>query len=156
MIKGSSKIKCCKFAWLCKMDQTRKIDYNIRMMPKLICMNMRKFRLVMRNGEKVVVAPLISYNHVKLILFMWNRRGSCEIMILMLNSKFLNLDGSRRLMWGCQVSTWPWPINRNLNFSWRSFWILLIVKFYGFSLLIEFSIFFHFLTSQTCLVRPNL
>ena len=102
----------------------------------------------------------ISHDHLKLIVLVKNGRSSCEIMILMLNFRFVNLEGSKRPMRGCQVSTWPWPINRNLNFSCKSFLTLWLCNFLEILSLNRifyfFFIFPHFLTSQTCLVRWNL
>ena len=127
-------------------------------------MNIQKFRIVIRNGPKsslmLLLLHWISYNDAKMIVFVPNGQSWCESMSLMLNSIFVNLECSRRPMRGSQVSTWPWLINRNLNFSCNELLDTLIVQFSRFSFLIEFFffsfIFPHFLTSQTCLVRPNL
>ena len=125
-------------------------------MSSWFCMIMPKFHIVRRNALK-------SYNcYCWIFLFrttMRNWLSSCEMVILLLNSSLLDEEVSRRQLRWCQVSTWPWILNNNLIFSWKScFWTLLIVEFSRFSLSIEFSIFLHFffLTSQTCLVRPNL
>ena len=79
------------------------------------------------------------------------------MVILLLNSRFLGEEASEKPRRWCQVSTWSWPINRNLIYSFlgtsKQF---LIWEFFIFSLSREFSIFSHFLTTQTCLVRPNL
>ena len=39
-------------------------------------------------------------------------------------SKFLDEEASRRPLRWCQVSTWPWPINRNVIDSFRNFWYI--------------------------------
>ena len=44
--------------------------------------------------------------------------GSCETIIF---SRFLVKEASRRPLGWCQVSTWPWPINRNLIDSFKTF-----------------------------------
>ena len=46
---------------------------------------------------------------------------SCEITILLLNFRYLSEEASGRSLRWCQVSTWPWPINRNLIFSFKNF-----------------------------------
>ena len=38
-------------------------------------------------------------------------------------SRFLGEEASRRPLRWCQVSTWPWPINRNLINSFKDFFI---------------------------------
>ena len=48
----------------------------------------------------------ILHDYAKMMVLMWNDPRSCEMVILMLNSKFLNLESSRRLMRSCQVSIW--------------------------------------------------
>ena len=88
--------------------------------------------------------------------------SSCEKDILLLNFRLLDEEASGRPLRWCQMSTWPCPINRNLNPSCKREMMrklcehFLIVEFSRFSLSIEFFIFSLFLISQTCLVRPNL
>ena len=56
--------------------------------------------------------------------------SSCEMVILLLNSRLLNWEGSKRLFRWCQVR----HINKNLNISLKSLLTLLIVEFSRFSL----------------------
>ena len=115
-------------------------------------MNKRKFHTIMWNGPEsslmLFLLHWILHDHAKMIVFVWNGRNSCKIMILMLNSIFVNLEGSERPMWGCQVSTWPCPINKNLNFSYKSFWdtfdciIFYILYFNRIHYFLSFSLIF--------------
>ena len=107
-------------------------------------MTMRKFRTVMQNAPKRWKLVLM---HFWLRTNMGNCWSLCEMTMLLLNSRFLGKEASRRpLRWG-QVSNWPWPINRNLIFSWKEFfWTFLIVEFFKFPFFIEFSTFLHFLS----------
>ena len=94
-------------------------------------MIMRKFHTIMRNGPKGIcvanqreISKLISHDHVKishshaklleLVRKCWI---SLEMDILLLNSIFLGEKAFRRPLRWCQVSTWPWPLNRNLIYS---------------------------------------
>ena len=47
--------------------------------------------------------------------------GSCENVFSLY---FLDEIDSRRPLRWCQVSTWPWPINRNLIDSFKDFWYI--------------------------------
>ena len=112
-------------------------------------MIMRKFRTIMRNGlgSCGCCYYIIDFARPCKIGFLHaNWLSSCKMVVLLLNSRFLNEEAFRRPLRWCQISTWHWPINRNLNISLRSFWILFIVEFSIFSLLIELFIFHHFLS----------
>ena len=39
-------------------------------------------------------------------------------------SRFLDEEASGRPLRWCQVSTWPWPINRNVIDSFKDFWYI--------------------------------
>ena len=121
---------------------------------------MRKFCTFMRHGPRSCGCYCCSIDFTRsceigFLMTMQNWLSSREMIVLLLNSRLLNGKAFGFLRW-CQVSTWPWLINRNLNISLKSFWTLLIPEFSIFYLWIELSIFHHFLTSQICLVRPNL
>ena len=48
-------------------------------------------------------------------------------------SRFLNEEASGRPLRWCQVSSWPWPINRNMIDSFKKlFYIFLILKLFRF------------------------
>ena len=76
----------------------------------------KNFTLSCEMVQKVVatVTPLISHDHAKLL-------SSCKMISLLLNSRSLNGEASERPLRWYQVSIWPWPINRNLNFSLKDF-----------------------------------
>ena len=112
-------------------------------------MIVRKFRTIMRNG----LGSCGYYYYIidfarpcKNGFLPMNWLSSCKMVVLLLNSRFLNRQAFGRPLRWCQMSTWHWPINRNLNISLMSFWILFIVEFSIFSLLIEFFIFHLFLS----------
>ena len=100
-------------------------------------MNMRKIRTVVRNGPEgnLVAAQKDRMTMWKFRTVMRNaprRRKwcwwifhfaqSCEIVgahAKLHFSRFLGEKASRRPLRWCQVSTWPWPINKNLIYSFR-------------------------------------
>ena len=49
-------------------------------------------------------------------------------------SRFLDEEASERPLRWCQVSTWPWPINRNVIDSFKDFWYFLIIELSRFLL----------------------
>ena len=129
MIKGSSKIKCCKFAWSCKnfarlseIDQIRKIDCKNGSCFAWICENLAQSCKMVQKAANAAIAPLISHDHAKLILFVRNGWKSCEMLILLPNSRLLKGENSRRPLKWCQVSTWPWHINRLEYLIKEAFW----------------------------------
>ena len=138
---------CGKFAQSCEMDQ-KWIWLQLKgKNENWFRMAMRKFCTVLRNapGRRN---------------WFWCIFHCAKLLELMRNCIFPYFFGEkasgRPLRW-CQVSTWPWPINRNLIYSfWERYIHFLIVEFSRFPLSIEYSTFLHFLASQTCLVRPNL
>ena len=111
---------------------------------------------------------LISHDHVK-ILHSHAKRSKKTKMVLMdfplriivrncIFSRFLDEETSGRPLRWCQVPTWPWPINRNLIYSFKDFWYIsnfrtfqissfcIILYFPSFSLI--FSIAEHVLWDQ--------
>ena len=161
MTKRNWKIKyfyfawsCKNHAWLCEMDQKVFVLQTKGESQNWFCMIMRKFRTVMQNALGRQKLMLLYFLFCTIMRNCWT---SCKMVILLLNSRFLGEEASEKPRRWCQVSTWSWPINRNLIYSFlgtsKQF---LIWEFFIFSLSREFSIFSHFLTTQTCLVRPNL
>ena len=107
-------------------------------------MNMRKIHTVVRNGleRNLAIAQrenwkLISHSHAKcsrkakLVLMHFPFRTIVRNCIF---SRSLSEEASRRPLRWCQVSTWPWSINRNLIYSFEDFRHFLIVKFSRFPL----------------------
>ena len=105
-------------------------------------MNMRKIRTIVRNGpEKNLVATqrenwkLISHDHAKISHnhAKYSRKAKLVLMHFSLRTIvqnciffpdfFVKKVFGRPLRW-CQVSTWPWPINRNLIYSFKNFWCI--------------------------------
>ena len=126
MTKRSSKTKCCIFAWLCELYQMRDLCCRLRKMCKLISHEHVKIsQSHTKWSGKLLLLLLLHWFRTT----MWNWFSSCEMVILLINSKLLNGEGPRRPFKWCQVSTWPWQINRNLNFSLKSLLTLLIVDF---------------------------
>ena len=82
------------------------------------------FRMTMRNAPR----------RRKWCWWIFHFAQSCEIvgahaklLELVRNcifSKFLDEEASRRPFRWCQVSTWPWPINRHLIYSFMDFWYI--------------------------------
>ena len=133
--------------------------YRARRILEVILHEHMKFRTTMQNGQEsslLLLLNRISHSCVKMMTLLQNDLSSYKMVILILNFRFVNSKGSKIPMRSCQVSTWPWPINKTWISHVKSFWTLLIIEFFRNSLLIEFSIFFHFLTGQTYLVRSNL
>ena len=89
-------------------------------------------------------------------IIMRNCWGSCENVFF---SRFLDEEASGRPLKWCQVSFWPWPINRNMidsfkNFLWifpncrtfQTYSLYIILYFLSFSLI--FSVAKHVLWDQ--------
>ena len=73
------------------------------------CTTVRNFAWSYETIQKATCCYCSCWNFAWLCkndVLVWNDPSSCEMVILMLNSKFLNLESSRRLMWSCQVSIW--------------------------------------------------
>ena len=164
MTKRNWKIKyfyfawsCKNHAWLCEIDQKVFVLQTKGESQNWFCMIMRKFRTVMQNALGRQKLMLLYFLFCTIMRNCWT---SCKMVILLLNSRFLGEEASERPLRWCQVSTWPWPINDNLIFSFKElFGTFLIVEFSRFSLSIDSLISFifsYFLTSQTCFMRPNL
>ena len=132
MTKRSSKTKCCifawsceNFAWLCELDQRRDFCCRLRKMCKLILHEHAKISQSHTKWSKKLLLLLHWF-----CTTMWNWFSSCETVILLLNFRLLNGESPERPFKWCQVSTWPWHINRNLNLSLKSLLTLLIVDFF--------------------------
>ena len=120
MTKGSSNTKCCKFtwsyenfSWLCEMDKRRKINYRLRKMCKLISHDHDKISDTHAKWSRKCF-NMLQLLTLEFLTIVRNVNILCEMLNFQIS---LNLEGFRSPMRGCQVSTWPWPINRNLNFS---------------------------------------
>ena len=99
------------------------------------CENFSQSCEMLQEGEIGVDAFSTSHNHAKLLELVRNCWISCEMGILLLNSIFLGEEASERPLRWCQVSTWPWLINRNLIYSVKkTFRYFLIVEFSKYSL----------------------
>ena len=79
---------------------------------------------MLQEGEIGADAFSTSHNCVKLL----------ELVQNCIFSRSLSEEASRRPLRWCQVSTWPWSINRNLIYSFEDFRHFLIVKFSRFPL----------------------
>ena len=66
----------------------------------------------------------ISHHHAKLL----------RLVRKCIFSRFLDEEASERPLRWCQVSTWPWPINRNVIDSFKDFWYFLIIELSRFLL----------------------
>ena len=130
MTKRSWKIMYFHFAWSCEnfaqsceMDQKAFLLQIKREISKLISHDLVKIShshtKCSRKAKIGANAFLTSHNYAKLLDLMRNCWISCKMTILLLNSKFLGEEASRRPLRWCQVSTWPWPINRNFIFSFE-------------------------------------
>ena len=119
MTKENLKIKYFHFAWLWKMNQKVelccRLNENCQVDSTWSCENFTQSCEMLQ--EDVNCYCCIFLFHI----IMRNCLSSCEMTILLLNSRFLDEEASGRPLRWCQVSTWPWPINRNLIFSWKSF-----------------------------------
>ena len=116
MTKKSWKIKyfhfvwsCENLAWLCEMDQN---EFLLQTKGK----PQGWFRMIMWNAPERRKLLLL---HFLVRTIKRNCWISCEMTILLLNFRFLREEASVRPLRWCQVSTWPWPINKNLIFSFR-------------------------------------
>ena len=89
----------------------------------------RRGILVAAKGEKW---KLISHDHAKISHN--HTKCSKKMKMVLMNfplhtivwncifSRFLDEEASGRPLRWCQVSTWPWPINKNLIYSFKDFW----------------------------------
>ena len=106
----------------------------------LFRMNIRKIRTVLRNAPGMRNWCWCIFHFAQ----------SCKIVrahAKLYFSIFFGEEASKRPLRWCQVSTWPWPINRNLIYSfWERYIHFLIVEFSRFPLSIEFSTFLNFLS----------
>ena len=98
---------------------------------------MWKFHTVMQNGPGSCDYYYCSIDFARpceIGFLHANWPSLCEMIVLLLNSRLMNGEASRRTLRWCQVSTWPWPINRNLIFLMKeAFWIFLICRIFQIS-----------------------
>ena len=124
---------CEKFAQSCEMDQ-RGIWLQLKG---------KKWKLISHDHAKILHSHAKCSRKVKMVLI------NFPLRIIMRNcifSRFLGEEASGRPLRWCQVSTWPWPINRNLIYSLKkTFRYFLIVDFPNI-ISLEFSTFLHFLS----------
>ena len=78
-------------------------------------MTMRKFHTIMRNAPRRQIWVLV---HFPLRTIVRNCWSSCKITFF---PDFFGEKASVRPLRWCQVSTWLWPINRNLIYSFEDF-----------------------------------
>ena len=153
MTKKNWKITHCNFACLCKLDRGKIIYINLK--KKKFTPPCEILQLCAKWSKS-----FFTYCYYSLWNFVWlcGNVGACpKWPNLMQNCVFgpssiffLNLKVFKIPIRVCQVSTWPYPINRNLNFSLRTFWHFWYFWFWNFletfylSLSIEFYIFLSF------------
>ena len=114
-----------------------------------LCENFTRSCEMLQEGENGVDAFSTSHNCVKLL----------ELVRNCIFSRFLGEEASEKPLRWCQVSTWPWPKIETWFTHFGDFYTFSNCRIFQISSLKNFLlsfIFSHFLTSQTCLVRPHL
>ena len=109
---------CEKFAQSCEMDQ-RGIWLQLKG---------KKWKLISHDHAKILHNHAKCSKKAKIVLMnfplrtiMRNCWNSCKIAFFY---RFLGEEAFERPFRWCQVSTWPWPINRNLIYSfWKDIYI---------------------------------